>query len=355
MIDLRFNYPVLDAQHAEFFTSLAALPPSPDYLRMPPPGGHPADRAVAAQWLSRPGFAVNPEWLQLGCGGHQALAAIVLATRLAGCTVAVDAITYNGFLALAGQFNINVVACAFDEAGMLPDALVALCRAHAIRAIYLMPTLHNPLTLVMPLARREALVQVAREFGLLVLDDDAYGFLEPSPPPSFAHLAPERGFLIYSLAKVVAPGVKLAYIVAPPAYQTALGAAIRATSSGTSVLFARYVSALITNGKLAQLIEEKRHEARRRQAIARQVLGPTAAYHTRPTSFHLWWPLPGSTNVAALGETLLTHGVDVVTSLVYQADPARPQPGIRLALGSVPDDATLTEGLRIVARHLPGW
>jgi len=352
MIDLRFNYPVLPEQDAQFRAALAMLPPTDEYLRMSPPGGYPADQAQAAAWLARPGYPVAAEQVQLCHGGHHALHVIALAARLAGQVVVADPLTYNGFLAVADLLGIQVLACPTDANGMLPDALADLCRAQSVRAVYLMPTLHNPLGTVMPLARRQALVAVAREFDLLLLDDDAYGFLEPSAPPSFAHLAPERSFYIYSLAKPIAPGIRLAYLVAPVTRRMAVEAAIRATISGSVVLLARLVGEWLADGALTRLIAAKQAEAARRQALVRQVFGPNIAYSTRPTSFHVWVPLPPATDVAALQARLLGQGVDLVTSLAYRAEPTVSLAGLRLALGNVPDAATLTQGLTLVAQQV---
>ena len=351
MLDFRYNYPVLPEQHPQFRAALASLPVSEDYLNTAPPDGYPADRAAGAAWLSLPGYPVAAEQVQLGTGGHQALLAVALAARLAGTTVVADAVTYNGFLALAAQLNITVLPCPADPDGLRPDLLAELCRQHPVRAVYLMPTLHNPLGTVMPLARRQELVAVARQHDLLLLDDGAYGFLEPEVLPSLAHLAPERGFFVYSLNKPVGPGLKLAYLLAPPQFRPALTDAIR-SASGTAVLFARLASQWALDGTLARLIARKQAEARRRQAVVQRVFGAAVAYATRPSSFHLWVPLPPATDMPALAERLHQQGVEVLTSASYQVGGGQPQPGLRLALGTIHDEALLAEGLERIAREL---
>ena len=97
MIDLRSNYPVLPEQQQELQTALAALPGSDDFLLTPPPGGHAVDREAAAGWLAKPGYPVDPQMVQLSCGGHHALTVIALSARLSGTTVVVDPATYNNF------------------------------------------------------------------------------------------------------------------------------------------------------------------------------------------------------------------------------------------------------------------
>ena len=237
---------------------------------------------------------------------------------------------------------------------MLPDALATICRRTSVRAVYLMPTLHNPLAFTMPLSRREELVAVARQHDLLLLEDDAYGFLEPDAPLSFAHLAPERCFSIFSFTKPCSPGLKLAYILAPRPVQEALATAIRLTSSGAVVLFARLASTWVNDGTLSRLIARKRMLATQRQGLVRAVIGSAVLYNTRPTSFHLWVPLATHTNVAELEQRLLTQGVQVVTSLYYQAEAAFPCPGFRVALGETSDETILAEGLRRITQVIQG-
>lgn len=348
MIDLRYNYPVLPDQAAEFRAALAALPPADADLGLVPAEGALADRQAAATWLSLPGYPVTAEQVQLGSGGHQALLAVALAARLAGGTVVTDTITYNGFLALSAQLGIRVLPCPADEEGMRPDALAALCRQHPVRAVYLMPTLHNPLTTVMPLARRQELVAVARRHDLLLLDDGAYGFLEPEPLPSLAHLAPERAFFVHSLSKPVGPGFKLAYLLAPEPYRPALTDALR-SCGGAPALFARLASQWVLDGTLAGLIARKQAEARRRQAVVQQVFGPELPCRTRPSSFHLWLPLPPGTDAAAVADALQAAGIGVLSSAAYQAGPGPVPPGLRLALANVPDTDTLSSALTQVA------
>lgn len=353
MIDLRYNYPVLPAHHELFRQALAALPPDPEYLLMEPPGHYAADRAVAAGWLARPGYPVDPDTVHLGCGGHHALVAILLAAELAGRVVIVDAVAYNGFLLLARRFGVQLVACPLDADGMQPEALEALARQHRAAAVYLTPTVHNPLGLVMPLARRQELVDVARRCDLLLIDDDAYGFLLPDAPPSFAHLAPERSCYVFSFAKAVGPGAKLSYVVAPASLRAALIDAIRTLTGGSVMLLTRLLGRWAQNGQLARLIADKQQEARRRQALAAAALqGPP--FQAPPTSFHLWLPLPSSTDVPALEQQLRTHGVEVVASPSYQLQPDPQYNGLRLALGNLADDALLTRGLGIVADTVRG-
>ncbi|GLU56678.1 aminotransferase-like domain-containing protein [Dyadobacter frigoris] len=351
MIDFRFNYPVLDSQHILFQNALTSIEPNEAYLKMEISGGYPEDRKIASQWLSRPDYPVAPESVVLACGGHHALTAIILATGLSGGAILVDPVTYNGFIGLAAIMNVKLIPCPIDDKGMKPEAMAELCLSQKIKAVYLMPTIHNPLCFIMPLERRMEIVEVAQLFDLILIDDDAYGFLEPNTLPNFAQLAPERGFFIYSFAKILAPGVKTSYIIVPEKWLSPVMNVVRITSSGSVTLFTRLISNWVTSGEISRIIKEKQKIALERQNVAARVL---AGYKiiTQPTSFHFWIPLPGSVHVNEFGEDLSKKGIDVVTSSGYNVDADPMYNGIRVALGSVSDEKILTKGLSIIAESL---
>src|SRR6202012_4933749 len=120
---------------------------------------------------------------------------------LAGKPMAMDAAAYTGALEQARALACPVVGCAVDAEGMTAESLRAVCaRGRAsgqpVAALFATVTVHNPLGCTASSARREALVAVAREFDLLILEDDTYGFMEPDAPTRLCELAPERTFYV---------------------------------------------------------------------------------------------------------------------------------------------------------------
>jgi len=351
MIDLRFNYPLLSSQSDLLQKAINGLTLTNEFLEMVPLGGFSIDRQIGAKWLSRPQYPVEPDSLLITCSGHNALTVICLATNLSGHAVIVDPITYNGFIGLASLLKITLISCPIDQCGILPDILDKLCANPDVKAIYLMPTIHNPLAFTIPLHRREEIVRVARKADLLIIDDDAYGFLDPNPPLNFAHLAPERAFFIYSFSKPVAPGVKTAYIITPPQWQQVVATTIRATGSSSVTLFTRVLSDWITTGIMERLIKEKRQKAVEKQSLVEHIF-KGFEYSTQPTSYHIWVPLNALANSQKISELLLSKGVDVVAGDAYQVERSSNQKGIRIALGNIDDRETLIKGLTIVAEVL---
>jgi len=105
-----------------------------------------------------------------------------------GDAIAVDALTYPGFTVLAQLRGLELVPLPAATDGPDLDALAQLCRTRRIRAIYTMPTMHNPLGWVTTKQSRERLVDIAREHGLLIIEDASYSYLVERPPTPVAAL-----------------------------------------------------------------------------------------------------------------------------------------------------------------------
>lgn len=352
-VDLAFNYPVLPEQTEAFRQALRETAAAGDLralLTHAPHDGHPHDRRAAAQWLSRrDGVALSPDALVVCAGGQHALDVLQLALCRAGEPVAVESLTYPGWKALAALRDIPLVAVAMTPDGMDPAALDTACRTHAgrLRIVYTMPTLHNPLGGVMPLAQRAALVEVARRHDLLLIEDSAYGFLVADAPPPLRHLAPERTFEVCSLSKPGAPGLRVAYLLAPPELLPRVHAAMRASVWSAAPLMAQLASRWLEDGTLDLWIGRKRALAQRRQAIAKACLaGLDSTGHD--SSFHRLLPVPAPMRCDDAVAALHARGIAVTPVDAFAAPGQSAPSAIRVALGSPGSDEALQAALRQV-------
>jgi DNA-binding transcriptional MocR family regulator len=99
-----------------------------------------------------------------------------------------------------------------DGEGIDPDALKSTCEQHKSKAIYLVPTLHNPTTITAWSGAPQAVADAIRNAKTSLIEDDAYGLLEPSASP-IANLIPERSYLALSLSKCIAPALRVSYLI----------------------------------------------------------------------------------------------------------------------------------------------
>lgn len=349
MLDLSFNYPALPGQAELLRGALRQLASAGDLealLRYQPHGGRPHERASVARHLARRGLTVPGEQVMLVDGAQHGLATTVMALLQPGDVVAVDALTYPGFKLLAEAHRLELVAVPAGTEGPDPDALAALCRRRRVKALYAMPTMHNPLGWVMSTSRRRALVAVVRRHGLVVIEDAAYAFLVEKAPPPLAALAPETTVYVSGFSKSVATGLRVGCVAAPPAWVGKIERAIRATTWNTPGVMTAITCGWLDDGTVDRLEAGKRRDARARQQLAAQVLGSLRRV-SHPASYFVWLPLAEEVRADQVAAALMRERISVSTAEPFATSAQVPH-AIRLALGSVDLD-TLREALETVA------
>jgi DNA-binding transcriptional MocR family regulator len=221
-----------------------------------------------------------------------------------------------------------------------------------MRAIYAMPTLHNPLGWVTSKKSRQRLVRIVREHELLIIEDAAYAFLVDQPPTPLAALAPESTIYVSGLSKSVATGLRFGFVVAPTEFIPALERVIRATTWNTPALMTAVATGWLNDGTVTRLAAQKRADARRRQSVARKILnGLELVGH--PSSYFLWLPLPEEVRTDQVAAALMRESISVSTAEPFAAT-NNPPHAIRLALGSVDLDV-LAESLDTVKRVIDAY
>lgn len=335
-VDLTFNYPALPNQAHLLRDGLRAIAGGGDLdalLHSPPQGGRAHERQTAARHLRNRDIRVPGEQVLIVNGAQQGLAVTLMALLQPGDILALDALTYPGLKTLAQFHRLDLEPLPQSNGQMDLDALEALCQRRPVRALYCMPTMHNPLGTVMPQADRLRLAQLARQHDLLLIEDGAYAFLaEPAPKP-LQTLAPERTVYVSGLSKSVASGLRLGFIAAPLAMIPALEQAIRISTWSTPALTVALGCHWIESGLVDSLEQQKRADARRRQNLARRVLkGCDLSAHG--SSYYLWLRLPPGLRADNVVRQLQRQEV-LVTSASPFATTAHVPQALRIALGSI--------------------
>jgi DNA-binding transcriptional MocR family regulator len=354
LIDMQLNYPLLASQDVEFAELLRVAISEVGILSaLVPTGGRMEDKEIGAEWLSQEGFAVSPMSVHLASGGHHATLAALLACRLANKTIVVEELTYSNFLGMAAMLNIKLLPCPTDALGIKPDAFREVCTKHQAKfgrvpeALYIMATVNNPTGTVLPLDRRQNIAGIARAMDMLIIEDDAYGFLEEKVLPNFFHLAPERSFYVYSFSKPLTRGIKIGYLLAPAAFEVAVKEALRLSATNIPLLYTSLLNIYIGTGRMKKIIGEKQREGHRRQQIARALLSdhPTLGH---VNGWHLWLSLPDGLTATALHTRMQERGVLVSPSTSYSVRAPAYDGAIRIALGGEPEMDRVVEGIRLI-------
>ncbi|MHC8300389.1 aminotransferase-like domain-containing protein [Pseudomonas sp. ZS1P83] len=335
MTDLNFNYPSLPGQAELLRNALRQLASGGDLeslLRYQPHAGRLHERASVARHLLARGLTVDAEQVLVVSGAQHGLAVTMMALLQPGDVIAADALTYSGFIVLAEALHLEIVSIPVTEKGPDLEVLDSLCLRRRVRAVYTMPTLHNPLGWVMSADQRESLVTIARRHDLLIIEDAAYAFLAEDPPAPLAQLAPERTVYVSGLSKSVATGLRVGFVAAPAEKVPALERTIRATTWNTPGVLTAIASTWLDDGTVMQLEAEKRRDAQARQAIATEVLMGLACVR-HPSSYFLWLPLSEDARADQIAAALMRENVAVSTAEPFTTSAHVPH-AIRLALGS---------------------
>ncbi len=348
MIDLNFNSPSLPGQTALLRGALRQLASSGDLesiLHYQPHAGRRHERATVAQHLTGRGLSVGAEQVLIVSGAQHGLATTLMALLNPGDVVATDALIYPGFKVLAEVQRLELAPIALSDQGPAPEALEQLCRNRRVRALYAMPTLHNPMGWVMSMELRQQLVSIARQYELLIIEDAAYAFHAEDPPAPLAALAPERTVYISGFSKSIATGLRVGFVAAPTPWVPLIERTIRATTWNTPGLMTALACRWIEDGTVSRLESEKRRDAMVRQSMAREILDGLE-YISHPASYFLWLPLPEEVRADRIVMALMQADISVSTAEPFATTDHVPH-ALRLALGSVDLD-TLDAALRKV-------
>lgn len=340
VVDLNFNYPSLPEQGDALREALRQLAMAGDidsHLRYQPHAGRLAERDIIARHLTCQHFAPDAENVLIVNGAQHGLAVTVMGLLRPGDVVAVDALTYSGFKVLAALYHLELAAIPCRPEGPDLRALHTLCQQRRVRAVYTMPTLHNPLGWVLNTGQRQALADLARQHDLLIIEDAAYARLVSHPPPPVVSYAPERTVYVTGFSKNIATGLRVGVVISPPLYRPEIERAIRATTWNTPTLISSLICAWIEDGTVARFETQKRQDARQRQQVAREVLcGLPVVSH--PDSYFVWLPLGEESRADRLANALMERRISVSTAEPFCVSATIPQ-ALRIALGSVPFDS----------------
>jgi DNA-binding transcriptional MocR family regulator len=351
-INLSLNQPLAEGAGERLRDALADLAAGAnldELARYQSPQGRPEHRAAGALWLRELGVEARAEDVFAVSGGQTALMTIFLALARPGDTVLTEELTWPGALSVGRLTGIRLAPVALDEEGVVPEAFEEACRLYRPRLIYTMPTLHNPTTATASESRRRDIVRIARAHNVLIVEDDAYGFLVEPRALSYFELARDITVYLTSLSKPVAPALRVGFVAAPQRLLKPLRAAMRATTVMVSPLLLELAACLIESGAARAAAQAQAAAARRRQRLAASVLGSEGAV---PCSLHYWLRLPPDLRTAGFAADALANGVAVTPGDAFAVTPAHDPGGVRVCLCAEPSQARVEQGLKVLARLL---
>jgi 2-aminoadipate transaminase len=175
--------------------------------------------------MAKKGVTVNPDGLIVTTGSQQGLDLIGKTMINPGDKVIVEAPTFLATIQCFRLYGAHIIGAPVDADGVDTDKLEALIAEHKPKLVYLIPTFGNPSGATLSLARRKRVLELAVKYNTLVVEDDPYCelyFGKPPPPSMLAlsHTVPgSRDLLAHcgSFSKILSPGLRVGWMIAPPA------------------------------------------------------------------------------------------------------------------------------------------
>ena len=300
----------MDPEISAGFRRIARRKDTACFMRYSDPRGMPGHRKAGAAWAQRYGLETRPENIIVCAGSQHALTCCLNGLLRSGDRIATDELTYPGMKTLAAMLGLRLTPIRMDGHGMIPASLDAACRRDDIKAVYLMPGVHNPTTVTIPDSRRDEIARLAEKHDLIIIEDDAYDLTDPTDHTPVANRIPHRSVYIAGMSKSLAAGLRVAFLSAPLPLLKPLAQAVLNTIWMAPTLNAELASMWINDGTADSVVEKKTEEAARRYMLACDVLD-SFRFRGKRSGFFIWLDLPEQWTGKALERLAHDKGINV--------------------------------------------
>jgi GntR family transcriptional regulator/MocR family aminotransferase len=291
-------------------------------------------------------------------GSQMALSLLARALIRPGDVIVVEQLGYGPAWEAFRQAGAKVVGVPVDHDGISVDALERVIAEHEVRAVYVTPHHQFPTTVTMSAGRRLRLLELARAHRIAIIEDDYdYDFhYDGRPVLPIASVDPS-GSVVYvgTLSKVLAPALRVGYVVAPTPLIERLAAHRSYVDTQGDQVLEYALAELFEEGAIQRYIRRVRREYRERRdtlvdALRSQLSGHVT-FDVPAGGIALWVKARKGLDVDAWARAASGHGAIFVTAAAYTLD-GRPQPFIRLGFASL-NGKELQEGVRRMVAALP--
>lgn len=336
---------------AATLAEIAALPDLDALVRYHVDTGPTEHMEAGSRWLSGRGLTAPVERVAMTNGAQHGILVTLMSLARPGDVVLAESLTFPGFIQVAQQLGLRIETVAADEGGLIPDAVEEACRRLPVRALYVMPSLQNPTASHLDEDRRRRIADIARRHDVFVIEDDVWSALLDDSIPPVAAFAPDQTFHISGLSKCLAPGLRVAYVLAPEGHADHVRASLRMSTWMSTPLMGEIARRWITDGTADELVRWQRAETLERTALARRLLGSCLGNLGAMTSF-VWMPLPPPWRAGAFKAEAEARGVRILTAEAFAAGRDHVPHAARVCVGAPETAAEAARGLEILAEVL---
>jgi len=324
-----------------------------------PQGFHGIREFVVGKVAGR-GITCTPDEVLITSGSGQGLDLVNRVLLERGDTVILEEFTYGGALTKLQRLGVNVVGAPLDDDGLCIDALGRILddlkrKGTAPKFIYTIPTVQNPTGSILPVDRREALLALAKKYGVVIFEDECYADLtwNPDAPAAIYSMDPTQVIHVGSFSKTLSPALRLGYVVADWEVMSRLVGCKRETDSGTGALeqmvVAEYFSQNFTEhvGELTSVLKDKLDTMV--EALEREFgTAVEKMWHPKGGIF-LWIKLPDRVDVTTLVAPAAKEGLVFNPGPEWSCNPAETKSHMRLCF-ALPSKDQIRSGVATLAR-----
>ncbi|MFV0601555.1 MAG: PLP-dependent aminotransferase family protein [Brachymonas sp.] len=325
----------------------------------------PLKEQIAALCATK-GATVSEQQFIVTTGSQQALDLIAKCMVSSGDKVIVEGPTFLAAIQCFRLYGAQTIAAPTDAHGVQPDRLEQLIVEHRPKLVYLIPTFSNPSGATLTLERRKRVLELAAQYQTLVVEDDPYGdlYFDAPPPPSLLALAPQvpdsADWLAHcgSLSKILAPGLRLGWLVAPPALLANAVMCKQFSDANTSTLAQTTAAAYLQSDRLPAAIARVRvvYAARARQMAAslHHELGNAVAFTAPQGGMFFWVRLTGANGCVADAALYARQAIEKQVAFVPGAAffAAQPDPSYLRMSFATANEESIAEGVARMAHAL---
>lgn len=274
-----------------------------------------------------------------------------------GDVVLAEAPNYVGALGVFQSFQVDVVNVPMDANGLVPELLeetikTQLAAGKRIKMLYTVPNFHNPAGVTLSLERRPKVLEIAQKYHILILEDNPYGLLgfEGQTYPALRSMDAENVVYLSSFSKIIAPGMRVAWMVAPPGIRQKLVLANESSILCPSNMSQMTIACYLDNFDWQAQISDYRNMYRERRDAMDSALHeylPYCSWNKPEGGFYIWLQIPKELDAKAMLDRAITAKVAYVSGTAFYNDGSG-KDHMRLSF-CYPTPERITEGVRRLA------
>ena len=290
-------------------------------------------REILAQRMARRGVSCDADNIAITTGSQQSIDLISKMFINRGDTILVEKPTYMSALDVFNTYGANIVGVEMDDEGLRMDALEQALKNHPeAKFLYTVPPFQNPTGRTLPVDRRQRMVELARQYDIVIIEDDPYGQLRfaGDPVPAVKSFDSDgRVFYLSTFSKTLTPGLRTGWVVADPAFIKHFTVIKQSADLHTDNVAQQVIAEFLADFNIDEHIAKIRQVYRQREQLMIEQIQkhfPTGVKYTNPDGgLFIWVEIPGNINTQDLFDQCIKNNVAFVPGEPFY--PGEPESG----------------------------